>query len=166
MIEIERVVMIVRRTILLVLIAILLLHNIQNWTLNNNRGINDPIKAVQADGAFTKILIGKSFNIDEDTFTADEVYVTTKQILVTYTYRAKQNKYAWSFPAMTLKLETPDGQKLLSHNASFNGTSWGGRGYISYSLPDKSADYATLIYDLYDRFAKLEIPLIKAGVGT
>jgi hypothetical protein len=166
MIQIKRVVMIVRRTILLVLIAILLLHYIQKWTSNNDRGINDPVKLVQADGEFTKIFIGKTINIDEDTFTADDVYVTTKQILVTYTYRSKHNKYTWSFPAMSLKLETPDGQKLESHNAGSSGTTWGERGYISYSLPDKSADYATLIYDQYDRLAKLEIPLIKAGAGA
>jgi len=166
MIQIERVVMIVRRTILLVLIVILVPHYIQKWIPNNDRGINDPIKEVQADGAYTKIYIGKTFNIDEDTFTADDVYVTTKQILVTYTYRVTQNKYAWSFPAMALKLETPDGQKLQSHNSGSSGTIWGERGYISYSLPDKSADYATLIYDQYDRVAKLEIPLIKVGAGT
>jgi hypothetical protein len=166
MMRFGRVVMIIRRTILLVLIVILLPHYIQKWPLNNDRGINDPIREVQADGAYTKMTIGKTFKIDEDTFTADEVYVTSKQILVTYTYRVTQNKYAWSFPAMTLKLETPDGQRLVSHNAGSSGTSWGERGYISYSLPDKPVDYATLIYEQYDRFAKLEIPLIKAGVGT
>jgi hypothetical protein len=166
MFRIERLVKVVRRTILLVLIVIILQHYVQKWTHNNDRGINDPIKEVQADGAFTKISIGKTFDIDEDTFTADDVYVTSKQILVTYTYRAKHNKYAWSFPAMILKLETPDGQKLESHNAGSSGTTWGERGYISYNLPNKPVDYATLIYEQYDRFAKLEIPLIKAGEGT
>jgi hypothetical protein len=158
---------IVRRTLLVVLLVILLPHSIQKWVGDNDRGrgINDPMKELQADGAVTTIPVGRSFRIDDDTFTADAVYVTSKQLMITYTYRAKE-KYAWSFPAMSLQLVTPDGQRLVGHSSGSNGTSWGERGYVSYDLPDPPAAHATLIYDRYDRSARLELPLSKAGDET
>lgn len=159
MIRINRLNKIVRRTLLVTLVIILLLYYIQDW-LSNSRGINDPIKEVSADGEYTKMKIGKTMKIDESTFTVDEVYVTAEHILLTYTYHSNQ-KVSWSFPSMSLKLETPDGQDLESHSSGSNGTSWGERGYIWYDMPDKPVDSATIVYDHYDRHFTLEIPLLK-----
>lgn len=114
-----------RRTILVVLVLILMAHHIQNWTCDKDRGMDDTIQALQADGPVTKITVRKCFPIDRDTFTADFVYVTPKQIVVTYAFRAEQKKSVWSFPTMSLKLVTPDGQQLLSHQAGSSGTTWG-----------------------------------------
>ncbi|CAM3399597.1 hypothetical protein PALU110988_20570 [Paenibacillus lupini] len=160
MIRINRLFMIVRRTLLVILLLILLPYYIQDWLSDSSRGINDPIKAVSADGEFTKLKIGKTMKIDESTFTVDEVYVTTEHILLTYTYHTNQ-KISWSFPSMTLKLETPDGQVLESHSSGSNGTSWGERGYIWYDMPEQPVESATIIYDHYDRHFTLEIPLMK-----
>ncbi|MBB6730577.1 hypothetical protein [Cohnella zeiphila] len=156
---------VVRRTILVVLVAILLAHYIQRWAqdLGQDRGINDPMKELQADGAVTEIPVGRTVLIDRDRFTADAVYVTQKQIMVTYTYHIKQAKHGWSFPATSLKLVMPDGQQLYGRSSGSHGTSWGERGYIFYGLPNQPADRATLVYDIYDRFAKIELPLAKAG---
>ncbi|MGO4106427.1 hypothetical protein [Paenibacillus sp. YAF4_2] len=159
MIRINRLFMIVRRTLLVILLLILLLYYIQDW-LSSSREINDPIKAVSADGEFTKLEIGKTMKIDNSKFTVDEVYVTTEHILLTYTYRSNPRN-SWSFPSMTLKLETPDGQDLESHSAGSHGTSWGGRGYIWFDVPEHTVESATIIYDHYDRHFTLEIPLVK-----
>jgi hypothetical protein len=161
MIRINRLFMIVRRTLLVILLLILLPYYIQDW-LPSSRGINDPIKAVSADGEFTKMKIGKTMNIDDSKFTVDEVYVTTEHILLTYTYHSNQ-KNSWSFPAMTLKLETSDGQSLESHSSGSHSTSWGERGHIWYDAPNKAVDSATIIYDHFDRHFTLEIPLMKGG---
>ncbi|EFM12501.1 hypothetical protein PaecuDRAFT_0012 [Paenibacillus curdlanolyticus YK9] len=157
---------IIRRVLLVVLILLLLPHYIGRWSTNKGWGINDPLQALKADGGImTEIPIGQSFKIDDDTFTAETVYVTSKQILMTYTYRVKQTHNAWSFPAMSLKLVTPDGQQLDSRDAGSHGTSSGSRGYIAYSLPDLPVDHATIVYDWYDRKAQLDISLVKAGEG-
>lgn len=161
----NRVLTVIRRTILAVLIVILIPHYIQVLTENSNRGIGDTIKALQADGEVTTIPVEKSFAIDKDTFSVDSVYVTPKQIMVTYKFHTKQKKDVWSFPAMSMKLVMPDGQELLSHSAGSSGTTWGSIGYISFSLPDKPTDSAHLVYDIYDRYGELEIPLAKAGDG-
>ncbi|MDG0791274.1 hypothetical protein OMP38_10620 [Cohnella ginsengisoli] len=155
-----------RRTILVVLVLILMAHHIQNWTCDKDRGMDDTIQALQADGPVTKITVRKCFPIDRDTFTADFVYVTPKQIVVTYAFRAEQKKSVWSFPTMSLKLVTPDGQQLLSHQAGSSGTTWGETGFVSFNLPNKTAVRATLVYDLYDRHGQIEIPLLKAGEGA
>ncbi|SFB03558.1 hypothetical protein SAMN05216312_103105 [Cohnella sp. OV330] len=155
-----------RRTIFVALILILIPNYIQKWTIDKDRGNNDLIKVLQADGPVTEITVNKSFPIDKDTFTADIVYVTPKQIQVTYTFHTKQKKGVWSFPTMSLKLVTPDGQQLLSHNAGSDGNSSGETGYISFDLPNKPTDRATLIYELYDRYGQIEIPLKKAGEGA
>jgi len=164
--RIASAVTIFRRTIIVVLVMILSMHYIQQWADSGRRGINDPMKELEADGAVASIPLGKSFAIDNDTFTADAVYATSKQILVTYTYRAKQRKVSWSFPEMSLKLVTPDGQELTGHSGGSSGTSWGERGYVSFDLPELPADRATLVYDLYDRHAQLELPLPQAGEGS
>ncbi|RUS45363.1 hypothetical protein [Cohnella sp. AR92] len=155
-----------RRTILVILILILIPHYVQRWTDDRDRGLDDTIKALQADGTVTAIKVGRSFPIDKDTFTAESVYVTPKQIAIAFTFHTKQKKDVWSFPAVSLKLVMPDGQALDSHDAGVNGTSWGSTGIVSFELPDKAANHATLVYDLYDRYGHVEIPLTKAGEGT
>ncbi|TVY04416.1 DUF4179 domain-containing protein [Cohnella terricola] len=157
---------VLRRTIIIFLVIILAAYYIEQWVDSGKRGINDPMKELKADGAVATIPVGKSFAIDNDTFTADAVYVTNKQIMVTYTYRMKQRKVSWSFPEMSLKLITPDGQQLTSHSGGSSGFSWGARGNVSYGLPDHPADRVMLIYDLYDRYGEIELPLPKVGEGT
>lgn len=164
--RLARAVVLLRRMILAALVLLLAPHYIQKAVNDGGRGINDPIAMVEGDGAVTKITVGTSFPIDADTFTADYVYVTPKQILVAYTFRSHQKKNVWSFPEMSLKLVTPDGQELPSRNGGSHGTPWGERGYVSYELPNKPADRAALVYDLYDRYGRLDIPLAKAGDGA
>lgn len=134
-------------------------HFVLKWINDGSRGINDPLAEVKADGTYATLNIGKTMTIDRDTVTVDKVYVTEKRIMVTYTYRNHHGRRAWSFPGMSLKLETQDGQQLQSHDAGSSGKSWGERGYVSYDLPKQPADTATLVYDMYDRYAKLDIPL-------
>ncbi|PWW04749.1 hypothetical protein DFQ01_10630 [Paenibacillus cellulosilyticus] len=155
-----------RRFILAALVIILIVHYISKVTNDWDRGNGDTIASLQADGEVVAISIDKSFPIDNDTFTANAVYVTPKQIMVTYEFHSKQTKGVWTFPAMSLKLITPDGQELLSHSAGSNGTTWGSIGYISFDVPDKPVGSAKLVYDIYGRYGELEIPLVKAGDGT
>ncbi|GMK37370.1 hypothetical protein PCCS19_04230 [Paenibacillus sp. CCS19] len=154
-----------RRTILIILIVLLIPHYIQKLTNDRDRGMGDTIYTLKDDGPVSKLPVHQSFKIDNDTVTVDTVYVTPKQIMVTYTYRTKQTKNVWSFPDMSLVLVMPDGQRLMSHNAGSNGTSWGSYSYVSFDLPDSMTDHADLVYDRYDRHAELQIPLSKAGDG-
>jgi hypothetical protein len=156
----------IRRLILVILLVILIPHYIQNETSDWGKGNGDTIKALQKEGAVTTIPVDKSFPIDNDMFTADTVYVTPKQIMVTYEFHTNQKKGVWSFPVMSLKLVMPDGQELTSHNAGSSGTAWGSIGYVSFSLPDKLADRVKLVYEHYDRYREIEIPLGKAGEET
>ncbi|MFD2329368.1 hypothetical protein ACFSR7_08960 [Cohnella sp. GCM10020058] len=155
-----------RRIILVGLALLFIMIYIQHWINDKGRGINDTINMLQADGPVTEVTVDKSFPIDRDTFTADSVYVTPKQIVVTYAFHVKQKKSVWSFPTTSLKLVTPEGEQLLSHSSGSHGTSWGQTGYISFDLPQKPTDRATLVYEFYDRSGQIEIPLKKAGEGA
>ncbi len=157
---------VLRRTLIVVLLAVLSVHYVKQWGDSRGRGINDPMSELQGDGPVTAIPVGKSFRIDEDLFTADDFYATSKTMLVTYTYRAKQTRYSWSFPSMSLKLVTPDGEQLIGRSSGSNGTAWGERGYVTYDMPDRPPERVKLVYDVYDRYGEIEIPLAKAGEGT
>jgi hypothetical protein len=161
----KSVVMVVRRMLLVVLLVILVPHFFMKWIPFHEREVN-PIKELQADGEVTQIKVGKTVNIDDDRFTVDRVYVTSKQIVITYTFRREPSKFSWSFPTMALKLVMPDGEKLESHGGGSGGTRYGERGSISYSIPTKPASSAKLIYDIYDRYSEIEIPLTDGGAGT
>jgi len=165
--HLARALTVLRRTLIVVLLAVLSVHYVRQWNDDSGaRGINDPMSELQGEGSVTAIPVGKSFRIDEDLFTADDVYVTSKTILVTYTYRAKQTRNSWSFPGTSLRLVTSDGEQLIGRTSGSNGTSWGSRGYVTYDMPDRPADRAKLVYDIYDRYGEIEIPLAKAGDGT
>lgn len=162
--HLARALTVLRRTLIVVLLAVLTVHYVRQWDDDSGvRGINDPMSELQGDGSVTAIPIGMSFRIDEDLLTADDVYVTSKTILLTYTYRAKRTRYSWSFPSMSLKLVTPNGEQLIGRSAGSNGTSWGSRGYVTYDMPDRRPNRVKLVYDVYDRYGEIEIPLAKAG---
>lgn len=157
---------VLRRSILVILLVLLIPYYIQKFTNDTDRGMSGTINALQVDGPVTKLPVHQSFKIDNDTVTVDAVYVTPKQIAVMYSYRTKQRKNVWSFPDMNLEIIMPDGQRLQSRNAGSHGTSWGSNSYVSFELPERMADHASLVYDRYDRHAALQIPLTKAGEGS
>src|SRR3569832_421591 len=110
MLRLARALTFIRRVLLVVFILLLLPHYIERLNVNKGWGINDPLQVLQADGGITEIPIGQSIKIDEDTFTADTVYITSKLIMMTYTYRVEQTRNARSLSAMSLKLVTPAGE--------------------------------------------------------
>ncbi|MFC5405907.1 hypothetical protein [Cohnella soli] len=151
----------IRRTIIVLLGFMLIMHFSDQWK-NDRRGINAPLSELKGDGPVTKIKVGRSFNVDEDTFTVDEVYLSSQTVLITYSYRSRSIS-KWSFPAMSLKLIMPAGRQWSPGGGGSSGMNDGQRGYITFDHTGALPSTAKLVYDLYDRHAELELPLTKAG---
>jgi hypothetical protein len=124
----------------------------------------ESIKLLQQDGPVNKYEINKKMVFDGDVFTVKELYVSSKQVVLHYSIR-KQVPEGWSFSQSALKLMTSNGEELMQHSSGSHISPWSENGYINYSYSGMKQPIASLslTFDLYDRYASLQIPLVKDG---
>jgi hypothetical protein len=120
------------------------------------------LQALEKDGPVSVYETNAVMNIDQDVFTVNEVYITPKQIVLHYTLH-KAEPGGWSFPNSAVKLIGPNGEELFQRSAGSSGKPWGAVGTLYFDAIKGSYKNLKVKYDLYDRQAAVNIPLVQEG---